>query len=168
VDSWHTVLSSLGAQGEAGPPPTHLLFSPGHVSRHFSETQVRQKTEAVRHVADALGLGFVEVDTNIKQALEGFKGPILVATTLALGCRRIMIPSGVMQAVLRAKMTHPTLDHRFSTESTRIVHYGQAGRMAKMAVIAESDLALRWIDVCKDDHPRATSTAASARSACGR
>jgi len=154
VDSWHAVLTSLEAQGDASPPPTHLLFSPGHVSRYFSDAQVRQKTEAVREVADALGLGFVEVDTNVKRALEGFKGPILVSTTLALGCRRIMIPSGVMQAVLRAKMTHPTLDHRFSTESTRIVHYGQAGRMAKMAVIAQSDLALRWIDVCKDDYPQ--------------
>src|SRR5215211_7766744 len=154
VDSWHAVLTSLEAQGDASPPPTHLLFSPGHVSRYFSDAQVRQKTEAVREVADALGLGFVEVDTNVKRALEGFKGPILVSTTLALGCRRIMIPSGVMQAVLRAKMTHPTLDHRFSTEITRIVHYGQAGRMAKMAMIAESDLPLRWIDVCKDDYPQ--------------
>jgi len=154
VDSWHTVLTSLAAKADGDPPPTHLLYSPGHLSRYFTDGQVRHKADAVREVGDALGLGFVEVDTNIKQALEGFKGPILVATTLALGCRRVMIPSGVMQAVLRAKMTHPTLDHRFSTESTRIVHYGQAGRMAKMAVIAESELALRWIDVCKDDYPQ--------------
>jgi hypothetical protein len=58
-----------------------------------------------------------------------------------------------MQAVLRAKMTHPTLDYRFSTEVAEIVHYGSAGRQAKMEAIAASPLALRWIDVCKDDHP---------------
>lgn len=150
VDSWHAALSSLDEGRNGGEPPTHLVFSPGHVAKSFSPVQLQQKIDAVRTVADELGLGFVEIDTNVKRTI---KGPILVATVLALGARRCLIPSGVMQAVLRAKMTHPTLDYRFSTEVSEIVHYGSAGRQAKMERIAASPLALRWIDVCKDDHP---------------
>jgi hypothetical protein len=58
-----------------------------------------------------------------------------------------------MQAVLRPKMTHPTLDPHFSTEATKIVHFGSAGRMEKMARISRSQVALDRLDVCKDDHP---------------
>jgi hypothetical protein len=150
VDSWHTILSALDERGNGAAPPTHLVFSPGHVAKSFSAAQLQQKIDAVRSVAGELGLGFVEIDTNVKRTI---KGPILVSTVLGLGARRCLIPSGVMQAVLRAKMTHPTLDYRFSTEQAEIVHYGSAGRQAKMESIAASPLALRWIDVCKDDHP---------------
>ena len=150
VDSWHTILSTLEEGRNGGEPPTHLVFSPGHVAKSFTPAQLQQKIDAVRTVASELGLGLVEIDTNVKWTV---KGPILMATVLALGARRCLIPSGVMQAVLRAKMTHPTLDYRFSTEVAEIVHYGSAGRQAKTEAIAASPLALRWIDVCKDDHP---------------
>lgn len=151
VDSWHTALSLLEDQPNGQRPLTHLVFSPGFISADFTDAQVRQKVQAVRESAAALGVGFIEIDTNLKAVL---KGPILVATALALGCRRMLIPSGVMQAVLRAKSTHPTLDYRFSTESTEIVHFGSAGRQQKMARIARSQIALERIDVCKDDFPQ--------------
>ncbi len=151
VDSWHAALSVLEDENNGQRPITHLVFSPGFVSDDFTPEQVRGKVDKVREAADRLGVGLIEVDTNLKHTL---KGPILVATALALGARRMLIPSGVMQAVLRAKSTHPTLDYRFSTEATEIVHYGSAGRQQKMARIARSPVALELIDVCKDDFPQ--------------
>ena len=36
VDSWHTILSTLAEGRNGGEPPTHLVFSPGHVAKSFS------------------------------------------------------------------------------------------------------------------------------------
>ena len=78
-----------------------------------------------------------------------FRGHQLVAMALALGFTRMLIPSGGMRGELRPRATHPELDPRFSTERTRIVHYGDASRIQKVARIARSPQALATVHVCR-------------------
>ena len=47
--------------------------------------------------------------------------------------------------------THPALDHRFSTERTEVVHYGDASRVHKVERLAQSQPALRTLSVCRED-----------------
>lgn len=79
------------------------------------------------------------------------RGAQLAATALALGPRRMLIASGAMQGEIVPAGTHPVLDHRFTTERTEIVHYGDASRLAKVRRIARSPMALATLRVCRLD-----------------
>lgn len=150
ADSWYAVLSALEDDPQT-PPLTHLVFSPDFVSSLNSPRLIREKTEATRRAAERTGLAFVEVATNLKH---DFGGAQLVSTALALGFRRMLLPSGAMHGEIVRATTHPVLDHRFSTERTEIVHYGDASRVDKIARIARSQDALETLRVCHHDGVR--------------
>jgi hypothetical protein len=147
VDSWYAVLTALEEDVQA-PPLSHLLFCPDFVSKLNSPELIRVKTEATREAAQRTGLKFVEVQTNLKH---DFRGAQLVSTALALGFARMLIPSGAMHGEIVRATTHPILDHRFSTERTQIVHYGDASRIDKVSRIARSQDALDTLRVCHHD-----------------
>jgi hypothetical protein len=151
VDSWFGVLAALEDDPQ-DPPLTHLVFCPDWLPKHrWSPELVRAKTEATRRAAMPTGCEFVLVETNHKPRYEGH---LLAAMALALGFRRMLIPSGGMRGELRPRATHPELDHRYSTERTEIVHYGNASRRQKVARLARSDDALRTLHVCRHNHAR--------------
>jgi hypothetical protein len=89
VDSWDTVLTLLEEHPNGVRPPTHLIFSPDFKPASFTEQQLEQKVAAAQASADALGLGFIALETNLKRTI---KGPILVAAGLALGSTGIWSP----------------------------------------------------------------------------
>jgi len=150
ADSWYAVLSALEDDPQT-PGLTHLVFSPDFVSSLNSPELIREKTEATRRAAQRTGMAFVEVATNLKH---DFGGAQLVSTALALGFRRMLVPSGAMHGEIVRATTHPILDHRFSTERTEIVHYGDASRVDKIARIARSQDALDTLRVCHYDGVR--------------
>ena len=150
VDSWYGVLTALEDDPQT-PPLTHLVFSRDFYPRHaWSDDVVNDRAEATSRAAAPTGCRFVEVATNQKR---DFGGPQLTAMALALGFRRMLIPSGVMRGELYPKVTHPVLDYRFSSERTEIVHYGDANRLDKTARVARSRHVLETLFVCrvKDD-----------------
>lgn len=149
VDSWYAVLRALEEDPQR-PPLSHAVFSPGFLSPHDTPESVRFTADRVTAAAARAGLPVVSVDTNLKW---DFRGAQLVSTALALGLRRMLIPSGGMRGELRPRITHPEIDPRFSTERTEIVHYGDASRLEKVARVARSQDALDDLWVCTLDNP---------------
>lgn len=146
VDSWYAVLAALEDDPQE-PPLTNLIFCPDFLPvDRWPDELVRAKTEETRRAAELTPCRFIEVFTNQKR---DFRGHQLVAMALALGFTRMLIPSGGMRGELRPRATHPELDPRFSTERTRIVHYGDASRIQKVARIARSPQALATVHVCR-------------------
>jgi hypothetical protein len=88
----------------------------------------------------------VTLATNLKR---DFGGAQLTSSALALGVSRMLIASGAMHGEIVPAGTHPALDHRFSTERTEIVHYGDASRLEKVARIARSAAAMETLTVCR-------------------
>lgn len=146
ADSWYAVLSALEDDPQ-DPPLTHLVFCPDFLpTDRWSPELVAAKTRATVQAAEPTGCEMVIVETNQKR---DFRGHQLVAMALALGFRRMLIPSGGMRGELRPRATHPELDPRFSSERTQIVHYGDASRMQKVERIARSPEALERLHVCR-------------------
>jgi hypothetical protein len=151
VDSWYAVLTALEDDPQT-PPLSHLVFCPGFLPAAWGEEMVRAQIEATREAVEATGCRFVIADTNQRRDLPG--GHRLGAMALALGFRRMLIPSGGMRGELRPRNTHPEIDPRYSTERTRIVHYGDASRMQKVARMAHSEDSMRLVQVCREDDAR--------------
>jgi hypothetical protein len=151
VDSWYAVLSALEDEPQT-PPLSHLVFCPGFLPAAWGEEMVRAQVEATREAVEATGCRFVIADTNQRRDLPG--GHRLGAMSLALGFRRMLIPSGGMRGELRPRNTHPEIDPRYSTERTRVVHYGDASRMQKVARMAHSEDSMRFVQVCREDDAR--------------
>lgn len=149
VDSWYAILRALEEDPQS-PPLTHLVYSPGFLSRSDSATSVRGTTDRNRDAAERTGLRFVEVDSNLKW---DFGGAQIASTALALGFERMLLPSGAMHGEIVPAVTHPVLDHRFSTERTEVAHYGDASRLDKVARVARSTAALATLYVCQADDP---------------
>src|SRR5262249_14111684 len=113
---------------------------------------------AVREVASAFGKPLIEVETNLKELLiehapwEYAHGALLAGAALLLSPQfgRIYIAaSDSYETAMVAWGSHPLLDPLWSTECTTIVHDGtEATRMNKVAAVAGSDVALRWLRVC--------------------
>lgn len=155
VDSWYGVLTALEDDPQT-PPLTHLVLCRDfYPTESWSPRSAAERAEATRRAAAPTGCRFVEVGTN--QKLD-FGGHQLAAMALALGFRRMLIPSGVMQGELIPGGTHPVLDYRFSTESTEIVHYGDANRLEKTARVARSRNALETLFVCRAKDGRSMET----------
>jgi hypothetical protein len=148
VDSWNAVLTALQDDPQS-PPLSQLVFCPDFLPRdRWTDELVDANTEATRAAAAPTGCRFLTVYTNQKP---DFRGHQLVAMALALGMRRMLIPSAGMLGELRPRATHLELDPRFSTERTEIVHYGDATRMEKVARIAQTPYALQTIHVCRSN-----------------
>ncbi|MGI8440593.1 MAG: hypothetical protein ACR2NV_10470, partial [Thermoleophilaceae bacterium] len=147
VDSWFAALTAREDDPQT-PPLTHAIFSRDFMSDYSGERYQREFDSGATRAAEAAGLEVIHVETNQKREVRGAQ---LAAMALALGPRRMLIASGAMQGEIVPAGTHPVLDHRFTTERTDIVHYGDASRLAKVRRIARSPMALSTLRVCRVD-----------------
>jgi hypothetical protein len=145
ADSWFAVLTALEDEPHT-PPLTHAVFSPDFLSEECDDAYVRNAVAGARRAAESLGLEVIHAETNVRREV---RGAHLAATALALGPRRMLIPSGAMRGEITPAGTHPALDHRFSIERTQVVHFGDASRLAKVRRISRSELALHDLRVCR-------------------
>jgi hypothetical protein len=151
VDSFYTVLRQRDEI-------SHLIFLHGYDIPLEGHDGLRSKAvAAARSVAADLNLTLVELETDIRAFSEPvvpwmtYYLAVLASAALVLGGRfsRVLIPSGVTYADPVGWGTHPLVDPLWSTETTEIVHAGaEARRIAKLAYVAQHDLALRWLRVC--------------------
>jgi hypothetical protein len=151
VDSFYTLLkhrSELSA----------LIFV------HGFDVKLKQRalrgviSDGVRAAAKEAGLPLIEVETNLRY----FSGRYASWERLYAGCalasvalflsslfRKVYIPSTRTFAELEPAGSHPMLDPMWSTEATELVHDGcESSRVAKVAAIANDDVAMRWLRVC--------------------
>jgi hypothetical protein len=146
VDSWYGALTALEDDPQS-PPLTHLVFSPDFFPvDQWPRRVLKAKSAATVDAALRTGCRVVQVETNLKR---DFGGAQLSSTALALGLSRVLIGSGAMHGEIVPAGTHPALDHRFSTERTQVVHYGDANRLDKVARIARSRDAMETLHVCR-------------------
>ena len=113
-------------------------------------------SSAVRQAAADLGKPLVQVDTNLQTFSDQYvhwsfyHGAAMAAVALLLSSlfRKVYLASG-MYGETFPYGSHPRLDPLWSTEHTEIVHdSAEATRLEKLAVIAEHDVAMRWLRVC--------------------
>jgi len=114
--------------------------------------------ESVRRATDEIGKTFVEVRTNLRQTRfsetdwTGLShGCLLTAIALALEDRyqEILISSTYSLRNLRPLGSHPLTDPLFSTNKTKITHYGAGfSRVEKTKFLSSSDIAMRSLRVC--------------------
>lgn len=147
LDSWYGVLTALEDRA-LQPPITHTVYAPGFNASDWSDELREAKFEAVRRASERVGLQVIRMETNVNRVV----GHGQFAMALVLGLETVLIASGDMRGGIRRKGSHPFLDHRFSSERTEIVHYGEASRIQKAARVAQSQDALDTLDVCQYDH----------------
>jgi hypothetical protein len=154
VDSFYTLLKH---QGEI----TKLILIHGFDMR-LENTPLRTRvSKELRQVAEAFGKDLVEVETNLTgfsnqytSFPDHYAGSALATVGLMLSpqFKKIYIPATYSYEHLFPESTHPLLDPLWSMESLIYEHDGcEAGRVEKIARIAESDIALRSLRVCFDD-----------------
>ena len=138
---------------------TDLILIHGFDIPHDKEELFRPADASVQDVALEFGVGVIRVQTNIRTVLDPFvpwggglgHGLILFAIghLLAPIVDRIYIPSTGSYSQLSPWGTSPLLDPLWSSEALEFVHDGcEADRPQKVACIAESDTALRYLRVC--------------------
>jgi hypothetical protein len=130
------------------------------------ETRLRERVaDALRRAAQDLGKPLIEVETNLRAFSdayvgwsEEYDGSALASVALLLSAElgKVYIPASFSEAFLMPWGTHPHLDPLWSTETTEIVHDGnESGRPQKVARIAQSEAALRWLRVCWENRDHA-------------
>jgi hypothetical protein len=150
VDSYYTLIKHR-------EEITDVIFVRGFDIPPDDEERWSRAAASVEAAASEMGLGVVHVQTNYRAALRPFAdwllghgvGMAAVAALLAPVFDRIYIPSSLTYAQLVPLGTHPLLDPLWSTEALELVHDGcEANRVKKVALIADSDTALRYLRVC--------------------
>ena len=154
---------------------TDLILVHGFEIPHDKEELFRRADASVQDVALEFGVGVTRVQTNLKTVLDTFvpfgelgHGLILFAIghLLAPVVDRIYIPSTGSYSQLSPWGTSPVLDPLWSSEALEFVHDGcEANRPQKVACIAESDTALRYLRVCNE---RLGNKGLEAEYNCGR
>jgi hypothetical protein len=100
------------------------------------------------------------VETNLHALRDGvvswrlYHGAALASVALLLAPRfhRVLIPASQSYADLFPLGSHPLVDPLWSTEDTELVHDGcEATRSERVARIAQSATALRWLRVCSEE-----------------
>jgi len=126
----------------------------------LENTSLRARVSAAMgEVARTFAKPLIEVETNLKELLirhapwEYAHGALLAGVALLLSPQfaRIYIAASDAygMAVKLPWGSHPLLDPLWSTEHTTIVHDGcEVMRIGKVARLAASDIALRWLRVC--------------------
>ncbi len=150
VDSFYTLLKHHDEI-------TKIILVHGFDLR-LDDTPLRTKvSQSLREVAAKLGVGLVEVETNVRSLADRYfpwkfyHGSMLasVALLLAPQVRTVYIAASDSYATLIPWGSHPLLDPLWSTEETELLHDGlEANRLEKVARIAGSDVALRYLRVC--------------------
>ena len=149
VDSFYSVLS-LGDRVDV------LVFVHGLDVR--LDDPVRDAVAGqVRAAAEQLGLPLLEVETDVRAltdplaAWEDTHGAALAAVGHLLADRvaTVVVPATLTYDALYPLGSHPLVDPLWGSTAVRMVHHGaEADRVAKMAAIASSPAARRWLRVC--------------------
>jgi hypothetical protein len=151
VDSFYTVLRHRHEL-------SHLLFVHG-LDIRLKRTAFRERVaRALRASAAELGLGLVEVETNLRSFgnrqvrwAEDQFGAALAAVALFLEPRfeKVLVPSSRADAFLLPCGSHPGLDRHWSSEALELVH-DDCGptRFEKIEALAAFPPALRALRVC--------------------
>lgn len=147
VDSFYSLL-------EHADEITHLIFVSGFdIGLHKADLTSRT-LEAVREVAAASGKELVEIRTNLRRLSNRYldwgrqyHGSALagIAQLLSPHLGRVLVPATFADD--HAWGSHPLLDPAWSSE-VEVVHDLPLPRVQKLARVAESDLAMRWLRVC--------------------
>jgi hypothetical protein len=152
-------VDSLYTAGKHGKEISRLLLIQGLEISLRNTGLFEQACRAARVFAHETGRTVVPVQTNLRQLADAhrldihlFHGPLLAGVALAAGHHRTYIPSSLTYAHLVPWGSHALLDTLWSTETCELVHDGaEAPRTEKLAVVAQSPIALRVLRVCLAD-----------------
>ena len=124
----------------------------------LDDTEMRSKvSRSLREVAAELRVDLVEVETNVRAFADRYfpwkfyHGSMLasVALLLAPRFRKVYVAASDSYCTLIPWGSHPLLDPLWSTEEIELAHDGlEANRFEKVATIASSEVALRYLRVC--------------------
>lgn len=134
---------------------THLLLVQGFDGIQGKE-EWRKNIGERQRFADQVGKALVPVANNAREFLEGRQlsfevahGSLLAGVGLAMGVRRMLIPSSFTYGSLFPWGSHPLLDPLWSTETTEVVHHGlELSRAGKTEFIARDQGVLDHLQVC--------------------
>lgn len=113
--------------------------------------------DQVRNAAQGLGVPLIEVETNIRHLTdpmvpwEDSHGAALAAIGHLLGdsFETFVVPATHTFDNLYPLGSHPLLEPLWGSSDVRFVHHGcEADRVEKLARIAKSEVARRWLRVC--------------------
>jgi len=157
VDSFYTVLKNIARYPEGDSRSlTHLVMLHGFDVREEDRALFERLSGPLREVATALGKGFVTLRTNLRELFgdDDFDlthGVVLAGAGHALAglFHTLYIASSYPYSELRPWGSHPNLDPLWSSERLDFVHDGsERSRPEKLALIAQSPVALRALRVC--------------------
>jgi hypothetical protein len=150
VDSFYTVLKHRDEI-------TKLIFVHGFDLK-LDATALRAKVvKSIRAAAAELKKPLIEVETNIRELLGPYvlwdlaHGAAMASVALLLSPQfhKVYFAATHTYSELIPLGSHPLLDPLWGTENLAIVHDGcEATRVVKVARIAESETALRYLRVC--------------------
>lgn len=151
VDSFHTY---LGNQKEL----THALFLYGADIKLDEVSHRKLVSERLGEATREMGVEFLEVESNMLDFTESyctwphqFHGAGLTATGMLFSDRlkKVAIASSYPLNKLVAWGSHPVTDPLWSSPGFEVLHHGaESTRYDKIAEIAKSDLAMRYLRVC--------------------
>jgi hypothetical protein len=157
IDSFYTVLRHV--KGGAGTLPLDDLILVRGFDFPLVHAQAFDRHRGrMAAAAEELGLHLVDVVTNLREtrlreaewgAL--WHGAALASVGLALEhrYRYLLVAASLTYGELEPYGSHPLTDPLLSTSSTRVLHEGaDVTRLDKVADLAGSDLALRFLHVC--------------------
>jgi len=157
VDSFYTVLKNLARYPETDSRAlTHLVMLHGFDVREEDGALFERLSRPLQAAATALGKGFVPLRTNLRELFgdddfDFSHGVVLGGAGHALAglVHTMYIASSYPYSELRPWGSHPNLDPLWSSERLDIVHDGsERSRPEKLALIAQSSMALRALRVC--------------------
>ncbi|MBV6759530.1 hypothetical protein [Rhodococcus opacus] len=152
VDSFYTALKNLDEI-------THLIIIHGLDISLDNHVLWEEAVDRARTMAAELGKELIEVRSNVR-LLHAKHGPhwqsqahgaflAHVSLLLAPHLRKVYIPASDDESRLAPLGTHPDLDPLWSSSDVEIVHDGiEADRVAKLARIKESAVAMNHLRVC--------------------
>ncbi|EOM77647.1 hypothetical protein DW322_08095 [Rhodococcus rhodnii] len=152
VDSFHTALEHIDEI-------THLVIVHGLDVSLDNAGLWEQVVARARSAAELLGKELIEVRSNIRY-LHAAHGPhwqrqahgaflAHVALLLSQHIHTMYVPASDDESRLEPLGTHPDLDPLWSSSGVRIVHHGvEIDRVGKLAILAESDIAMNHLRVC--------------------
>lgn len=157
VDSFYTVLRHREEDGRA-IRVDDLILVRGFDYPLEKEDAFERHRQRMELAAGELGMGLVAVSTNLRETrlreaswAALYHGSALCAVGLSIEkrYRYLLIASTSNYGELLPYGSHPLTDVLHSTSATRVLHDGaEANRLEKIALVAGSDLALRFLHVC--------------------
>jgi hypothetical protein len=160
IDSFYTLLHSETAPAPHAPVDD-LMTIWGFDPSLDNQTTAQNLRLRLQSIASDLGKEFVELATNLRATrfwqggLKDYQdlshGAFLASVGLALERRydRVLISSTYNPGDLHPWGSHPLTDPLLSTGQTQVIHYGaEVSRLEKVALVAQSDVAMRTLRVC--------------------